>query len=551
MNYSVRTRNSAYTGDRAVIYCRLSKDDEREGESASIEHQRELLTSYCLDHGFTIVGILQDDGYTGTNQNRPGFQELLRLCGEKKVDVVVTKDLSRLGRDYLGNGELIEKTFPKLRIRYIAVNDSVDSMNGIDEMVGFKNMINECYSRDTSKKVHSGYMVQAKNGKFTGCVAPFGYKKSPEDNNKLIIDEETAPIIRKIFGWAYDGHGINYICRRLEEEKIPCPTWWNRERGIRNHYTKQELKDPEDGKYFWDQSAMKRLLGNPVYRGAIAGQRQNYQFKVGVLGEKKPEEWIVVEDMCEPIIDKDTFDAVQKRIEVRKRVCGNGEVNMYAGICFCGECGRAVRFKRANDKNRTFHLSCGTYGRYGVHHCTQHRVDYDVINDIVLKEIKKYAKFSLKNEDEVLAEIKKQTNEEENRERKKSETQIAKQENRLKELDKMMDQMYSDKMNGRLSETNFYRMMENIQDEQKRCNETIEKLREMCKETEQKREDAVKWRELIQQYRNVKKLDRDVLHHLIKRIVIHENIDAWGIRSLTIEIHFNFLAQPDILSLAV
>ena len=311
---------------RAALYCRLSKDDDLQGESASISNQRELLTSVCKANGWDIVEVYQDDGYTGLNMERPGLKKLLADVEQGLFNLVMTKDLSRLGRNYLQTGHLIEDFFPRHGVRYIALNDNIDTMMDSNEIAPFKNILNEMYSRDISKKVHSSYLVSAQKGSFTGTVAPLGYKKDPNQHGHLLIDEETAPIIRKIFEMAVDGHGPNHIRRRLEEQKIPCPAWWNRERGLRKiRLTRWEVADPVNGKYMWDFSVIKDLLMNPVYYGAMASQKKNYRFKIGTISEKKPDEWVLVEGTHEPIIDKATFDIVQEKLKYRQRPRDNGE----------------------------------------------------------------------------------------------------------------------------------------------------------------------------------------------------------------------------------
>lgn len=210
-------------GYRAAVYCRLSKDDDLQGESASIANQRDMLEKYCEKQGWEVVAVYQDDGFTGLNMERPDLQRMLRAIERRQINLVITKDLSRLGRNYLQTGHLIEDFFPRNGVRYIAMNDGIDTLRDNNDIAPFKNILNEMYSKDISKKVHSSYLLKAQKGQFTGCLAPFGYRKDPEDKNHLLIDEETAPIVRLIFGYALNGHGPNYIRRRLEEEKIPAP----------------------------------------------------------------------------------------------------------------------------------------------------------------------------------------------------------------------------------------------------------------------------------------------------------------------------------------
>ena len=280
----------------AALYCRLSRDDNMDSESNSIQNQKKILQKDAKDKGYTDTIFFVDDGITGTTMKRPGFQKMIAAIEAGYISAVFVKDLSRLGRNYLQTGTLIEDFFPRHGVRYIAMNDGIDTLRENNDIAPFKNILNEMYSKDISKKVHSSYLLKAQKGEFTGCLAPFGYRKDPKDKNHLLIDEETAPIVRRLFAWALEGHGPNYIRRRLEEEKIPCPTYWNRVRGFRNVSTKWEKKDPVNGRYMWDFSVIKDILMNPVYTGAIASQKKEYRFKIGTIGEKKPEEWIVVEN---------------------------------------------------------------------------------------------------------------------------------------------------------------------------------------------------------------------------------------------------------------
>ena len=384
-----RTIGSALAGGyRAAVYCRLSKDDDLQGESASIANQRDMLEKYCEKQGWEVVAVYQDDGFTGLNMERPDLQRMLRAIERRQINLVITKDLSRLGRNYLQTGHLIEDFFPRNGVRYIAMNDGIDTLRDNNDIAPFKNILNEMYSKDISKKVHSSYLLKAQKGQFTGCLAPFGYRKDPEDKNHLLIDEETAPIVRLIFGYALNGHGPNYIRRRLEEEKIPCPTWWNRERGLRNTRTKWEKKDPENGRYMWDFSVIKDLLMNPVYTGAIASQKKDYRFKIGTIGEKKPEDWVVVEGQHEPLIDRMSFDIVQNKLKSRQRPGQTNEISLFAGLIKCGECGKSLTIRYTNAKHHQRIYSCKTYNAFGKNHCTQHRIDYDTLYSHVLRKIR-------------------------------------------------------------------------------------------------------------------------------------------------------------------
>lgn len=526
------------------IYCRLSKDDDLQGESASISNQRELLSSVCRAQHWNIAEIYQDDGFTGLNMDRPGLQKLLQDIERGKINLVITKDLSRLGRNYLQTGHLIEDFFPRHGVRYIALNDGIDTQAESNEIAPFKNILNEMYSRDISKKVHSSYLVSAQKGRYTGTVAPLGYRKDPDQHGHLLIDEETAPIIRRIFDLAMQGHGPNYIRRRLEEEKVPCPAWWNRERGLRNtQKTKWEKSDPENGMYMWDFTVIKDLLMNPVYIGCMASQKRHYRFKIGTIGEKKPDEWLIVEGTHEPIIDRATFDIVQEKLRSRQRVRNNGELSLFAGVVKCGECGKALTHRVAFAHEPEPVYCCKTYNAYGKNHCTQHRVlEKDLIR-IVLEKIRECAQAAMVDDDDVAARLRQTVEDTERERREKADAEMKASETQLASLAQMITRLYEDRMMGRISEENFTMLMAKTQTEQEELKARISLIRQEQARAEKSAFDDAQWREAFQQYADITELDPVTLNKLVRQIVVHEEIGTDGERKISVEIHFNMM-QP-------
>ena len=533
-------------GFRAAIYCRLSKDDDLDGESASIANQRDMLENYCKRQGWEVTAVYQDDGYTGLNMERPDLKRMLKAIERRQVNLVITKDLSRLGRNYLQTGTLIEDFFPRHGVRYIAMNDGIDTLRENNDIAPFKNILNEMYSKDISKKVHSSYLLKAQKGKFTGCIAPFGYRKDPEDKNHLLVDEETAPIVRLIFSWALNGHGPNYIRRRLEEQKIPCPTWWNRERGFRNVRTKWEKQDPENGRYMWDFSVIKDILMNPVYTGAIASQKTDYRFKIGTIREKKPEDWIVVGGQHEPLVDKKSFDIVQEKLKSRQRPRNTGEISLFAGLIKCGECGKSLTVRMTNDKHPKQIYSCKTYNAYGKNHCSQHRIDLDTLSTLVLHKIRECANAALVDGEAVADRLSDSCKAQQKGQREALERSLAKDEERIEVLEKLVMRLYEDMVAGRVSETNFQLLMEKTQKEQKELKERVDKTRKLLHDEIQLADDAQQWIESIQAYRDITELDAATLNRLIKEIIVHESIDDDKTRHISIEIHFNLKPLPEV-----
>ena len=531
---------------RAAIYCRLSKDDDLDGESASIANQRDMLEHYCEKQGWEVVEVYQDDGYTGLNMERPDLKRMIKAIERRQVNLVITKDLSRLGRNYLQTGYLIEDFFPRNGVRYIAMNDGIDTLRENNDIAPFKNILNEMYSKDISKKVHSSYLLKAQKGEFTGCVAPFGYRKDPEDKNHLLVDEETAPIVRQIFRWALEGHGPNFIRRRLEEQKVPCPTWWNRERGIRNVRTKWEKKDPENGRYMWDFSVIKDILMNPVYTGAIASQKKDYRFKIGTIGEKKPQDWIVVEQRHEPLIDSKSFAIVQDKLKSRQRPRQDGETSLFAGLIKCGECGKSLTIRTTHAKHPQQIYACKTYGAFGKNHCTQHRVEYDTLYRLVLNKIRECASAALMDGEAIAGKLTDTCEAEQKGQREAWERSLAKDEERMEVLEKMVLRLYEDMMAGRISDTNFNLMLGRTQTEQAELKARVEEARKRLSDEAKIESDARQWIDAIQEYADITELDAATLNRLIKEIVVHEHIDSDKTRHISIEIHFNLKPIPEV-----
>ncbi len=531
---------------RAAIYCRLSKDDDLDGESASIANQRDMLEHYCEKQGWEVVEVYQDDGYTGLNMERPDLKRMIKAIERRQVNLVITKDLSRLGRNYLQTGYLIEDFFPRNGVRYIAMNDGIDTLRENNDIAPFKNILNEMYSKDISKKVHSSYLLKAQKGEFTGCVAPFGYRKDPEDKNHLLVDEETAPIVRQIFRWALEGHGPNFIRSRLEEQKVPCPTWWNRERGIRNVRTKWEKQDPVNGRYMWDFSVIKDILVNPVYAGAIASQKKDYRFKIGTIGEKKPQDWIVVEQRHEPLIDCKSFAIVQDKLKSRQRPRQNGETSLFAGLIKCGECGKSLTIRTTHAKHPQQIYACKTYGAFGKTHCSQHRVEYDTLYRLVLNKIRECASAALMDGEAIAGKLTDTCEAEQKGQREAWERSLAKDEERIEVLEKMVLRLYEDMMAGRISDTNFNLMLGRTQTEQAELKARVEEARKRLSDEAKIESDARQWIDAIQEYADITELDAATLNRLIKEIVVHERIDSDKTRHISIEIHFNLKPIPEV-----
>ena len=534
----MKQQNMMNCGNRAAAYCRLSKDDDQIGESSSIQTQRDMLTMFIVGQGWKLVDVYIDDGYTGLNTDRPGFQRMLEDIEAGKIDIVVTKDLSRLGRNYVQTGYYIEEFFPKNHVRYIAMNDSVDTTMDYNDIVPFKNILNEFYSRDVSKKIRSAYKVKAQQGVFTGAYAPLGYRKDPNQQGHLIVDEETAWIVRKIFAWAKEGWGAQHIKTQLEAEKIPTPTWWNRQRGLRNYHGRFEREGnvTQEGACVWGLTTIKKLLTQPVYIGAVAGQKNVTKFKVGWLGYRPMDEWVIVEGMHEPIIDRQTWDIVQEKIQSRKRPDQRGEFSIFSGLLKCSTCGKTCTARYNSQRRKVY--SCLTYNRYGKNHCTSHVIFGDQLYDAVLQDIREFAAIALEDEEAVVELLTKRSEDADRRSQMEAQRSALVQ--RKQELDTMMDKLYLDWTNGRLNEDNFNRMSASTQAQQESMKLRISELDEKLSGLEEERDRLLQWTELIKKYAGIQELTAEVMNELVSKIIIHEPETVKGQLVQDIEIHYTF-----------
>lgn len=375
-----------------ALYCRLSRDDEFSGDSSSISTQKKMLMQYAKENGFANCQFFVDDGFSGTNFNRPDFQRMLGMVKDGKVSTICVKDLSRLGRDYLQTGYFIEVVFPEYKTRFIAINDNVDSNGGDNEFAPFKNIINEWYAKDCSRKVRSAFHTKAINGEFTGGYPAYGYMKDPENKHHLIPDDH-APIVKRMFSLALNGTTCFHIAKQLEKEQVPTPRAF-----LRNEYGKYVTNNTVKHPYAWAKSTVYQILSNPVYLGKIVSQRYTTRsFKDKRIIERPESDWISVENTHEPLVDQETFDAVQERIKVKKPASWANSHNIYRGLLICGGCNTRMVFSARNGRKSKGHFCCNKHRRYGGTECSSHYITMEQIEEILLTDIRKHA--SLASED--------------------------------------------------------------------------------------------------------------------------------------------------------
>jgi len=503
------------------IYCRLSREDEGDYQSESIKNQREYLTKYVLDNQWYIVDVYIDDGYTGTNFDRPDFKRLINDIEKGKIDLVITKDLSRLGRDYISTGYYLEKYFPEKNIRYIAVNDAIDTFKNSagNDVSPFKSVINDMYAKDISMKVRSVMDTKRKEGKFIGAFAPFGYKKSKKDKNRLEVDEETAPIVKRIFHMYLGGDGISKIAHILNDEGVICPTEYKQKT---TNYKGTVIKK------LWNHCTVRTILKNPTYMGCLAQNKyKKVNYKSKKLRTLSKDEWIIVEDTHEPIIDKkaflDTQEMMKRKYNTEYR--GKKSNRLFSGFVYCGDCEAYMTYTKTSAE---LYLICSTYKRYTSKYCTRHGIKEKDLKELIIEDIKELAEYVNSNK------LMKIANEESKYDiRSQLNSEIEKINYRVNELKNIIKSLYTDKVKGLIDDKEFIEMKEEFSLEKEKLQNKYETIKSRLDEYERNKNELERISSVVDKVMSMEELDRYALEQLIRRIEIFEDKE--------IKIHYNFI----------
>ncbi len=528
-----------------ALYMRLSRDDEQYGDSVSIETQRTILRQYAAENHLNVVGEYVDDGWSGTNFDRPDFKRMMADVDDGKINCIVTKDLSRFGREHVQMGFYLEFEFPKRGIRYIAVTDNEDTSKGLSDFVPFKTLFNEFYAKDTSRKVKASFKAKFANGERIFSYAPIGYKRRSDMKNKLEIDEDTRWIVEKIYSLAVQGAGAAKICRTLIQEKVPTPGWLNYQRygTFANIYANQ----PEEKTYAWTVSQVKKILKDETYIGNTIHYRQtniSYKNKKRILRDAS--EWVRVENTQEAIISKDVFEQVQEQIAHRHRQRKDATTQIFAGLLRCADCGWSMNFS-TNRQNKTpfSYYSCTFYRQPGKT-CTSHYVRYDALYSFVLSRLQYWAYAVQQDEKAILERLSRSNVTEQATATRRAAQEKKRVEKRLAQLDNLMAKIYEDRLTEVITPRNFTMLSEKYQKEQEEQERRLEMLDAQLKDTRQKTENVDKWLDLVKQYSNITELTAELLNALIEKIVVHEAIkDGDGKREQEIEIFYRFVGNID------
>ena len=526
----------------AFLYERLSRDDNLEGESYSIGNQKKLLAKVAKEKGYTNLVHFLDDGISGVTMDRPGFVEMIRQLEQGKAAAVFVKDLSRLGRNYIEVGRLTEEFFPNHDIRLVAVSDNIDTAEGENELAPIRNLFNEWYARDISKKRRISNKIKGNAGEPMG-QPPYGYIKDPNDPKHWIVDDEAAQVVRRVYSMTLEGFGTEQIAAQLEKDDVLTP---------RAYWLTKGIKRPGKGKQQpptkWNSSTITKILSLQEYCGDILNFKtysKSYKNKKRIDNDR--ENWVVFQDVHEAIIERAVYEQVQqKRGKIRKRRTNNGEHNMFSGLLVCADCGSNLHFHFNQGNPEIKYFNCSNYkGNRGT--CTStHYVRVDFLEEVVLGEIRRLTKFASLYEDEFVKAVIGHSQQAEQTDRKLKEKELRTLLARDEELDGLFERIYEDNVSGKLSDGRFAKMSRRYEDEQKELSEKIKKLRSEIEKQSSRSMTTDMFIGLVRKYTRARKLTPRMLNELVEKIEVFNAEKIDGVWEQRLRIHYNCVGTIEI-----
>lgn len=532
-----------------ALYCRLSKDDGTNNESMSISTQKTMLKDYAKRNGFLNCQFYVDDGYSGTNYDRPAFRQLIEDIQDGEVSTLITKDLSRLGRNYLETGTYIEVFFPNHNVRYIAINDGVDSIDNAQmDITPFRNIINEMYAKDTSRKIKSALHARKMQGKYMATTAPFGYQKDEKDHNHLVIDEVTAPIVELIFSIAEEGVGLHTICNRLRKAKVIKPSFYKKE--MFERYTDEEKM------YDWDTAYVSKILHDPVYAGNLTVAERPTK----TMRSKKRQyipyaEREVIYGTHEPIIEQSRWNTVQKILESRPPVIGessSGYDNIFRGVIKCADCGSAMlakveqKRKRNNILDKTFYC-CTKYRKFGKEGCSSHTIEARTVHEVVLADIQKHAGQALADRKAMVTEIAERLNLQLSADKEQQKKELRQCKQRVSEIENLYAKLYEDLTRELITEKRFQMLSARFDSEQEELTAKIKELEKSAIADKEQLSSIEHFAEQISGYAGITELNFKIINQLIEKILVSEPVEVDGQKIQRLTIHYKFIGALETL----
>ena len=526
----------------AFLYERLSRDDNMDGESYSIGNQKKLLTKVAKEKGYTNLVHFFDDGISGVTMDRPGFADMIQQLEQGKAAAVFVKDLSRLGRNYIEVGRLTEEFFPNHDIRLVAVSDNIDTDEGENELAPIRNLFNEWYARDISKKRRISNKIKGNAGEPMG-QPPYGYIKDPENPKRWIVDEEAAQIVRRIYRMTLEGVGTEQIAAKLEEDGVLTPRAYWHSKGINRPGKVKDLPPTH-----WNSSSVIKMLSVQEYCGDILNfKTYSKSYKNKKRLENDRENWAIFKDVHEPIIERAVFEQVQqKRGKMRKRQAKDGERSMFSGLLVCADCGSNLHFHFNQGNPEIKYFNCSNYkGNRGTCGST-HYVRVDFLEQVVLGEIRRLTKYAGLYEDDFLKEVIGHSRQAEETERRLKEKELKSLLARDDELDGLFERIYEDNVSGKLSDDRFAKMSRRYEEEQKELSEKIKKLRSEIEKQSSRATSTDMFVSIVRKYTRARKLTPRMLNELVEKIEVYnaEKIDGEWVQRL--RIHYNCVGEMNI-----
>ena len=522
-----------------ALYVRLSRDDENEGDSNSIAHQIEILTKYARDHGISNYKIYKDDGYSGTSFKRPGFQEMLGDIEAGLVSMVVVKDMSRFGRNYLEVGLYTEIRFPEMGVRFIAVNDGVDSEDqNSNDFTPFRNIINEWYAKDTSKKIRAVFRNKGMSGQRLSTNAPYGYTRA--EDGHLLIDEETAPVVELIFQLCVEGNGPGKIARMLKERGIPTPGT------IEFQRTGRTRRYHPDAPCRWTPDTIAEILEQDAYlRRTTTLQTAKLSYKSKKKITNPPEKWVVIENTHKAIIDPETWEIVQKARAQRRRPTKMGEMGMFSGLAYCADCG--AKLYHCRTASWTHEQECYTCANYrNRKQCSAHYIRAVVLERLVLQNLQRVVAYAQEDEDEFVRRVMENKTAVQRAEQEQAKRLLEKQERRINELDAIIQRLYEDHVMGKLNDERFTKLSEGYEKEQADLKQSVDNLRAIVNAAETQAVNVQSFLKIVKKYTEPTELTPAILREFVEKVVVHAPDKSSGHRVQRIDVHYTFIGEIDL-----
>ncbi|MBZ4653104.1 MAG: putative site-specific recombinase [Peptococcaceae bacterium] len=523
-----------------ALYCRLSRDDELQGDSNSIKNQKTILQKYADDNGFTNTEFFVDDGYSGTNFDRPDWQRLISLVEEGRIGTIIVKDMSRLGRDYLKVGYYTEVLFPGSDIRFIAINNNVDSANQQDsDFTPFLNIINEWYAKDTSKKIRAVFKSKGESGKPLCTNPPYGYIKDPEDKTRWIVDEEAAKVVREAFRLCMQGYGPSQIAKEFTRRRIMNPTAHARKNGInipdnRGH----------DDDYVWRGSTIVHMLSRQEYLGHTVNfktYRKSYKQKKQMKND--PSEWMIFKNTHEAIIEESVFEVVQRIRDGRRRLTPMGEMPLLSGMMFCADCGNKLYQVRGRGwKHEKEYFVCATYRKIKGG-CSSHQIRNAVVEELLLDGIRRVTAFARDCEEEFVEMVTKKTRSELDKSMRDSRRELEQAQARIAKLDEIIQRLYEDNIEGKISDERFAKMTANYEAEQQTLEKRVTELKSIMTEEKESALNVDHFLTLVRKYTDIKELTAEIIREFVEKIYVYKAERIDGRRVQRIKIVWNCIGE--------